>query len=79
MTATTPIKPIHLTGAACSDYVIRNGKRVGIMYHWAKDGVSVQLIDPVPVTVAGVSVLADHVVITDAMFASGEFTWEKRR
>lgn len=70
----TDKKPIHLSGAHCGDWVYQNGARIGVMYHWTEGGVSVQLLSRVA-TVNGW--MADHVVITDEMFWSGEYSWER--
>ena len=75
--------PIHLSGAKCGDHVLWHDQPFGIIHCWAKDGCSVRLHEP------GESFLqmmgADSVIysrcftclqvlVTNEMFASGEFT-----
>lgn len=66
------ITPIHLSGACCGDVVYRRSESFGTIHHWAKDGASVILHEPLHVTALGLTF--DHALVSDLQFASGEFT-----
>ena len=75
--------PIHLSGAKCGDRVLWHDQPFGIIHCWAKDGCSVRLENPTSVTyIAGKDSNGTfseafrvlQVLVTNEMFASGEFT-----
>lgn len=65
------------------DRVLRRGRPFGRIHCWTGGGASVFQLNvrtPITVVVDGVELECDHVVITDEMFRSGEFTtepWQK--
>ena len=72
--------PIHLSGAKCGDRVLWHGQPFGVIHCWAKDGCSVRLDKPywVYITRDGANYKEGfqclQVLVTNEMFASGEFT-----
>lgn len=59
----------------CGDKVITiEGQVIGWIHCWVKGGASVQLDIPRRVILDGLGcVQVDHIIITDEMFASGQF------
>lgn len=63
----------------CGDLVLRRGQPFGRIHCWTEGGASVFQLNvrtPIRIVVDGIELTCDHVVITDEMFRSGEFTTE---